>query len=768
MKTLTTTRTLAVIAAFTLNLMSVGAAEPSATTNRPTLVPLRAKSYTLGGSWIWLKYNRKEPVGAAAEFPNVKYSHWAVQADAPNSILVTPLFKGATLRITGGRGPDHGLGDVIVDGKRVQTFDAYGPEQVCGEMLCEITGLDPNQDHEARVVSQRQPKSGGRRLIVEAIAAEAPSAFVNEYAAAGREEIARIAAGEKAYLKPEAWKPVAFAASAPQGGVTLDGGPLKECFDRNIAFLNGVFKGPEKKPGKSHGWGGWDGHLPGSGDGKMLGGAANSLRWGEREDLRAIVDYTVAMVKDRQRPDGYCMSFPEEHMGPSKDAWHDERRNYARVNWTRGMAAAAVAGNPDALPVMRKFYDWLETSTNQPGLLAGPYDGSSHNCNNGNDGHTLMYFSSLGKPEDLIAAQRYLVQDFHIEASRARNPYSLCNYPFHVPHSYVLLAYKFWLDMYRGTGDAKFLDGAQGAWDIVHDHYLNHGAITICEGDRSPPRMYWLKHKINTIEKYKGPHCPNETCGSVFWSDTNHRLLQFFPEETKYADAMESALFNVILAAQGTNGFIRYHNAHMGQKEKPISINHCCEVMAVPLIGALPQYLCSVAADGLYVNLYAPSTITTKTLTAKVTTEFPATGKVEIKVEGTGKLRLRIPGWVGADVPVNINGKVAATGKPGSYVTLDKPAGTVSFELPMELRITPYTGMDQHPEHDTYSLLYGPILLALVGADDLDIPAKDLPGKMKPVEGKPLHFTVAGKEGVRFQPYWQIQTETFTCFPTLR
>jgi DUF1680 family protein len=170
----------------------------------------------------------------------------------------------------------------------------------------------------------------------------------------------------------------------------------------------------------------------------------------------------------------------------------------------------------------------------------------------------------------------------------------------------------------------------------------------------------------------------------------------------------------------------------------------------------------------VYVNLYAPSSITTKQLTLKTTTDFPANGKVEIKAEGDGKLRLRIPGWVDADVPVSVNGKVVATGKPGSFVTLDKPAGTVTFELPMKLRTELYTGVDQKPNHDTYSLLYGPVLLALVGANDLDIPAKDLPGKLKPVDGKPLHFTVAGKDGVHYQPYWQIQTETFTCFPTLR
>lgn len=29
-----------------------------------------------------------------------------------------------------------------------------------------------------------------------------------------------------------------------------------------------------------------------------------------------------------------------------------------------------------------------------------------------------------------------------------------------------------------------------------------------------------------------------------------------------------------------------------------------------------------------------------------------------------------------------------------------------------------------------------------------------------------MHFRVAGAEDVHYQPYWQIDQETFTCFPT--
>jgi DUF1680 family protein len=118
-----------------------------------------------------------------------------------------------------------------------------------------------------------------------------------------------------------------------------------------------------------------------------------------------------------------------------------------------------------------------------------------------------------------------------------------------------------------------------------------------------------------------------------------------------------------------------------------------------------------------------------------------------------------------------INGKPAVSGEPGSYVSLDRQwaeGDTVSFELPMTPRTVHYTGYDQDDEHERYALLVGPVLMALLGAEDLDMPVADLPGRLRPVEGKPLHFAIDGVPGATYKPYWQVGDGTFTCFPTLR
>ncbi|MCC7354355.1 MAG: glycoside hydrolase family 127 protein [Anaerolineae bacterium] len=92
----------------------------------------------------------------------------------------------------------------------------------------------------------------------------------------------------------------------------------------------------------------------------------------------------------------------------------------------------------------------------------------------------------------------------------------------------------------------------------------------------------------------------------------------------------------------------------------------------------------------------------------------------------------------------------------------------ITFDLPFDFRLVPYTGLDQDKDHDRYALKYGPILLALVGETDLDIASGALASRLTSVAGNPLHFGITGYPGCQYMPYWQVQAEGFTCFPTMR
>lgn len=678
-------------------------------------------------------------------------------------------FTGSTVRWLGSKGRDHGFADVYVDEVLEQSIDAYAPAPLVSQVLFERTGLSTGRIHTVRIVVRRERNPGATDCFqaIEGFESSHPVDYPKSLRLAAGTELRAITAGTKAYLGPDAWKPVAYAATAPAKGVVLQPGPLRDCFDRNIAYLNRCFANPYLSTAGNNNW---YQQLPASAEGRMLGGAGHTLRWGERADMRRIVDTIVGQVKSRQTPEGYCLPYDVSFMKRQSDGWKDERRNYDRVGLTRGMLAAGMSGNADAYAVMRNFYDWLNRSPYYPDLLAGEFFGSSHNCNNGHAGSLLMYYSPVGKAEDLVAVERYFVQDFFIDQAKNSEPLSLGYYPLHTPHSYVLLAFEAWLDHYHATGAAKYLEGARGAWRLVRNSYEHvGGSIAICEMDAGayPPGSYYLA-------KHTG-----ETCGSVFWADFNHRFLQLYPGEERYAAEIENVIFNVILAVQDANGSIRYHSNLHGTKEESQCANTCCEVMGVPFIARLPQYIYSLAPDGVYVNLFAPSTITWphagQNVTLTTSTDFPNGSRVTLTIRSSAPakmtLRVRVPSWASGAVGFDVNGATASKGVPGSYVSLDRNwsnGDVITFDLPMRLRLHKYTGLDQDQRRDRYALEYGPVLMALVGAADLEITQRSLANRLSPIPGSPLHYGVAGYPGCKYIPYWQIQAEKFTCFPTLR
>ena len=126
---------------------------------------------------------------------------------------------------------------------------------------------------------------------------------------------------------------------------------------------------------------------------------------------------------------------------------------------------------------------------------------------------------------------------------------------------------------------------------------------------------------------------------------------------------------------------------------------------------------------------------------------------------------------------VLLNGHEAVVGEPGSYVTLDRKWTTgdaISFVLPMGFRVTRYYGSEpgfQNGAH--YALEYGPVLMALVGMGEaiegvkVAVEPQNLPQALRAIPGRPLHFALAGSR-LKYQPYWEVQDEPFTCFPVVQ
>ena len=571
------------------------------------------------------------------------------------------------------------------------------------------------------------------------------------------------------------WRPVAYKASAPLKGVTLGDGLFKTALENNIGYLLDSFTLDEllrpfrERAGKPNPAGlrepvkFWDTHLPGSNAGRFLMGAGNTLRWVDHPELRRRVNELVDGIADCRQPNGYIMAYPEDTI------FFSERAAYTRAWLTHGLIEAGYAGNPKAFGLLRGYYDWFDRCPYLPKLLRGAAQGIQ-----GMIANTRMYFTPVGKPEDLQVVQRYFQENYWLEELAKHEERAVWQYPYDRPHCYLITDFEAYLDLYRATGDRRYLDGMLGAWDLYHDKWEHvGGTIAICEFDEYPPQSYRLYSNTG------------ELCGNVFWVRFNQRFHLLYPDQEKYVNEIEKSVYNVALANQvGTKG-IMYHAKLVGPKDDSvgISINTCCEGQGTRLLGSLPEYIYSIAPDGLYVDLFEASTITWsqagQALELKMATQFPFHPEVQLHLSAAqpipAKIRVRVPIWAAQDMPIEVNGTLATTGKPGTYVTLDRTwsqGDTITFRLPMDFKLTRYTGVDKIADHERYALEYGPVLLAIIGAADARLVVRngqrpeDLVKQLKPKTAQPLHFTIDGDTVHEYIPYWEVPyKQSFTCYP---
>jgi len=706
------------------------------------------------------------------------FGNWVLTPDAPgfladdyrasnvqnNRCLFT--FRGTYVKWFGSKNNNHGLADVYIDEVLQQTVDSYSAALITNALLFEKKGLSADKLH-TLIIEVRKDKnenSIGCYQDVDYFESDQPVNYVKEITNSMNAEYAQIQNHTKPYALPSTWKPVSYEANAPLNGVTLQAGVFYDVFNRNIKYLKHCFSSPTYCDGT--GWAKW---LPASNDGRMLTGASNTLRWGERADMRNIADTIINNIKNRQRPDGYHNYYPESESFSLNSGADSERKNYDRVFWTRGLLDAGRAGNPEAYKIARNFYNWFNVSSYLPNMLYGA------NATNGLPGGGLVYHSPAGTPEDLVVTERYFDQDYWIDELKNEQPLCLSNYPGINPHCYELLGLEAFLDEYTATGIQKYLDAVKGGWEIYRRNFEHIGGATaICEGGFFPPKSYYLTSHTG------------ELCGSVFWTNINTRLLHLYPDEEKYAAEIEKSIYNVLMAAQDTNGYIRYHQKLHGTKDKTGCSNTCCEVSSVGMMSKLPEYIYSIASDGLYINLFVASKITWnqsgKSMTLTATTSFPYNPDVTFTVTTASKngmnLRIRVPSWASGSMAVKVNGNLAVTGTPGTYVSINRKWSDndkITFTLPMSFTTVKYTGLDQiNGNLDRFALLYGPILLALEGplAGPDKVPllastAKNLPGLLIPLPDNPLQFNIKGYSKYRYVPYWQV-SGNFTCFPIVQ
>jgi DUF1680 family protein len=200
--------------------------------------------------------------------------------------------------------------------------------------------------------------------------------------------------------------------------------------------------------------------------------------------------------------------------------------------------------------------------------------------------------------------------------------------------------------------------------------------------------------------------------------------------------------------------------------------------------------------NSLFVNLFIPSELSwpEKNLTVRQETKFPESDTIGLVIGTIDQtpvrfaLKIRWPSWA-EKISVRVNGeKQKISGKPGSYVTIDREwedGAGVEIQLPMKLHTEPLPGTT-----NIVALLYGPIVLAAelgtngmpnpYAKDQLDfvkVPDPQVPvfvadensllKHIKPVSGQPLTFRTKnlGKpDDVTLIPYYKVSNERYSIY----
>ncbi len=254
-------------------------------------------------------------------------------------------------------------------------------------------------------------------------------------------------------------------------------------------------------------------------------------------------------------------------------------------------------------------------------------------------------------------------------------------------HPIMGLAEIFWI-----TGDEKYRRAFEHIWwSIVKLDRHNNGGFS--SGEQAQGNPY-----------HRGAI---ETCCTIAWCALSVEMLRL-TEHSIVADELELSTLNSVLGLHSPNGRWVTYNTPMDGTRKASAHEivfqaragspelNCCSVNGARGLGMISDWAVMASHDGLLVNWYGPSTMTTRlptgtSLTLTQETEYPRDNRVRLKLspENPTKfvLKLRIPHW-SRMTRVNVNDKSVDGMKAGSYLSLDriwKRGDTVELEFDFSL-----------------------------------------------------------------------------------
>jgi len=480
-----------------------------------------------------------------------------------------------------------------------------------------------------------------------------------------------------------------------------------------------LLAGFERRPG-SHPW-------IGEHAGKYLHAAVNTWLYSGDERLKTQMDRIARRLISAQLPDGYLGTYTDDKRWTSWDVWVHKYdligllSYYQATSYRPALIASRAAGDL----LCRTFgngprqRDIVQSST-----------------------HVGMAAMSVLEPMVMLyrytGEQRYLEFCYYIvraydqpngpkiirSLAETGSVFKTAN-----AKAYEMMSNLVGLvDLYRITGEEKFLAAAATAWqDIATRRLYITGTTSSKEHFRDDFEL------PGDVQASVG-----EGCATVTWLQLSWQLLRV-TADVKYAEQLERTIYNQLLSAQDPHsGNICYFTPLMGRKEPGPGIN-CCVSSEPRGIAMIPQAAWGQREDGVAVLLYTPGRATIGNVEITSETQFPKDGSVGLTLDAGHAERfplfLRAPAWTDR-FTATVAGKTYQ-GKPGEFLKIERewtPGEKVTIAMEMTVRLLP--GGKSYP--GLMAIQRGPQVLALDASLN---PGVALDTAALKISGKRVHLT---------------------------
>ena len=289
-------------------------------------------------------------------------------------------------------------------------------------------------------------------------------------------------------------------------------------------------------------------------------------------------------------------------------------------------------------------------------------------------------------------------------------------------------------DAGRTAGDDSLLAACETLWDSMTARrmYIN-GSI----GSTGTGEAFTMDYDLPNDTNY------SETCASIGLIFFAKQMLDASPlPNSRYADVMERALYNTVLAGMSLDGknffYVNPLEANPLYDGKCVTHKHvlshrpswygcaCCPPNAARLLTSVSTYLWTVKDTALYANLFAGGRLDLseeKGIIVETVTDYPLDGVIDFRVDAAADtpislFGIRIPDWC-AMYQITVNGAPILPEVIHGYAQIPLPAGCVS-QIRLTCTITPqrvFANASVREDLGCVAIMRGPLLYCIEGVD---------------------------------------------------